>query len=253
MILTLLLRRTVKVQSSRQFRSFQVHNRSIIQITVRCGRLRRYFCQYYQVEMLSIGTLVAYTMVAIAVLVTRYTPGVQSVTLEKNGTSEKTAKWLKTICCRPGEREGKDGGLPDVSYQQVESNDGDELSEERQPDETTSFRVRVATFVLTISITALAISLTSSYSYGAQGNAWVILLCCIFGLVIVASLMFIIRQPKNSATFPFMVPGVPVIPAITIFLNILLVVMLDHWTYIRFGVWMILGKKTPNALCFYCS
>ena len=190
-------------------------------------------------------------MVAIAVLVTRYTPGVQSVTLEKNGTSEKTAKWLKTICCRPGETEGKDGGLPDVSYQQVESNEGDELSEERQPDETTSFRVRVATFVLTLSIAALTISLTSSYSYWAQGDAWAILLCCIFGLMIVASLMFIIRQPKNSATFPFMVPGVPIIPAITIFFNILLVVTLDHWTYIRFGVWMILGKKTPNALCIY--
>lgn len=201
--------------------------------------------------MLSIGTLVAYTMVAIAVLVTRYTPGVQSVTLEKNGTSEKTAKWLKTICCRPGETEGKDGGLPDVSYQQVESNEGDELSEERQPDETTSFRVRVATFVLTLSITALTISLTSSYSYWVQGDAWAILLCCIFGLMIVASLMFIIRQPKNSATFPFMVPGVPIIPAITIFFNILLVVTLDHWTYIRFGAWMILGKKTPNALCIY--
>ena len=201
--------------------------------------------------MLSIGTLVAYTMVAIAVLVTRYTPGVQSVTLEKNGTSEKTAKWLKTICCRPGETEGKDGGLPDVSYQQVESNEGDELSEERQPDETTSFRVRVATFFLTLSITALTISLTSSYSYWVQGDAWAILLCCIFGLMIVASLMFIIRQPKNSATFPFMVPGVPIIPAITIFFNILLVVTLDHWTYIRFGVWMILGKKTPNALCIY--
>ena len=201
--------------------------------------------------MLSIGTVVAYTMVAIAVLVTRYTPGVQSVTLEKNGTSEKTAKWLKTICCRPGETEGKDGGLPDVSYQQVESNEGDELSEERQPDETTSFRVRVATFFLTLSITALTISLTSSYSYWVQGDAWAILLCCIFGLMIVASLMFIIRQPKNSATFPFMVPGVPIIPAITIFFNILLVVTLDHWTYIRFGVWMILGKKTPNALCIY--
>jgi len=193
------------------------------------------------VEMLSIGTLVAYTMVAIAVLVTRYTPGVQSVTLEKDGTKEKASKWLKTICCRPGETEGKDDMLPEVSYQQVQSNDEESPSSTRQPDEETSFRVRIGAFVLTLSITALTICLTNTASRLGRGEAWAILVCCIFGLMIVASLMYIIRQPKNSATFPFMVPGVPIIPAITIFFNVLLLVKLNHWTYIRFSVWMALG------------
>ena len=192
--------------------------------------------------MLSIGTLVAYTVVAIAVLVTRYTPGVQSVTLEKDETKDKTNKWLKTICCRPGETEGKEDVLPEVSYQPVLSNDEDYLSSERQPDEETSLRVRVGAFVLTLSITALTICLTHTSSHLGRGEAWAIFLCCIFGLMIVASLMYIIRQPRNSATFPFMVPGVPIIPAITIFFNVLLLVMLNHWTYVRFSVWMALGE-----------
>ena len=82
--------------------------------------------------MLSIGTLMAYTMVAIAVLVTRYTPGVQSVTLDKNGTNDKTNKWLKNICCRPaGETEGEDEMLPEVSYQQVQSNDEESPSQHK--------------------------------------------------------------------------------------------------------------------------
>lgn len=193
------------------------------------------------VEMLSIGTLVAYTIVAISVLVTRYTPGVQSVILENDVSKEKTNRWLKTICCRPGEIEGSNDVLPEVSYQPVETNDKESSGSTTQPNEETSFRVRVCVFVLTLSITALTICLTRAISHLGQGDAWAILLCCTFGLIIVACLMFIMRQPTNSATFPFMVPGIPIIPAITIFFNVLLMVMLNHWTYIRFGVWMALG------------
>ena len=180
-------------------------------------------------------------MVAIAVLVTRYTPGVQSVTLEKDGTKEKTKKWLNTICCRPGKTDGENKILPEVSYEEVQTSDEEPISI-RQPDEVTSFRARVGAFVLTLFTTAFTICLTRTYSQLGRGEAWAILLCCIFGLMIVASLMFIIRQPKNSATFPFMVPGVPIIPAIAIFFNILLLVVLNDWTYIRFSVWMALGE-----------
>ena len=192
--------------------------------------------------MLSIGTLVAYTMVAIAVLVTRYTPEVESVAKEKDTTNEKTSNWLQSICCRPGETDGQDDLIPDVSYHQVENNDEDSSIGTTQPDDQTSFRVRVATFVLTLSITAFTVCITRANAHLVRREAWVILLCCIFGLMIVASLMYIARQPRNSATFPFMVPGVPIIPALTIFFNVLLLVLLDHWTYIRFSVWMALGE-----------
>ena len=192
--------------------------------------------------MLSIGTLVAYTTVAIAVLVTRYTPEVQSVTAGEENTEQDSKKWLQSICCCPGETKGQDDLIPDVSYHQVQYNGEDSSIGSIQPDDQTSFRVRVATFGLTLSITAFTFCVTRASEHLVKGEAWVILLCGIFGLMIFASLMYITRQPRNSATFPFMVPGVPVIPALTIFFNVLLLVMLDHWTYIRFSVWMALGE-----------
>ena len=85
--------------------------------------------------MLSIGTLVAYTMVAISVLVTRYTPGVQSTTTDKETTKEKTKKRLQSICCRPGETEGQDDLIPEVDYHQVQNDDEvDSSMSTTQPD-----------------------------------------------------------------------------------------------------------------------
>ena len=175
-------------------------------------------------------------------LVTRYTPGVQSVTTHKDTTHEKTDRWLQSICCRPGETGGQDDLTPEVSYRQAQDKDEDFSVGSQQPDEQTSFRVRVASFVLTSSITGFTICVTRAYEHLIKRHPWVLLLCCIFGLMIVVSLMYITRQPRNSATFPFMVPGVPIIPALTIFFNVLLLSMLNHWTYIRFSVWMVLGE-----------
>lgn len=192
--------------------------------------------------MLSIGTIVAYTMVAISVLTSRYTPGVQSVTLQSESSRKKTRRWLESVCCQKLPAEGKDEVSPKLSYQQVATNEESSLDASNKPDEKTSFRARIGTFMLTLSITGMVICLTRAGTQLVRGEAWAVLLCCIFGIMIVISLVYIMRQPKNSATFPFMVPGVPIIPAITIFFNVLLIVMLNHWTYIRFGVWMAVGK-----------
>ena len=192
--------------------------------------------------MLSIGTLMAYTMVVIAVLVTRYTPGVESVTLENDGSDKTTKTWMKTLCCSSDETDDR----ADISYRQVQNIDEETRSSKEEPDEKTSTRARVGVFTLTLSITAFLICLTRTYSYLGRAEAWAILLCCSFGLPIVASLMYIIRQPKNSAKFPFTVPGVPFVPAIAIFFNVLLIVNLNPWTYIRFSVWTALGELLPT-------
>jgi hypothetical protein len=42
--------------------------------------------------------------------------------------------------------------------------------------------------------------------------------------------------------FALQVPIVPFLPAISIFINIYLMLMLDYYTWVRFGVWMMIGK-----------
>lgn len=38
------------------------------------------------------------------------------------------------------------------------------------------------------------------------------------------------------------VPLVPIIPALSIFINLYLMLVLDVYTWIRFGVWLAIGK-----------
>ncbi|CAH8512124.1 High affinity cationic amino acid transporter 1, variant 3 [Schistosoma haematobium] len=64
------------------------------------------------------------------------------------------------------------------------------------------------------------------------------------GLMILISIIIcsaLARQPENKTPVAFKVPGVPWIPAISIFINVYLMVKLSGATWIRFLVWMIIG------------
>ena len=204
------------------------------------GCLAVFFEVQHLMELLSIGTLIAFTSVAVSVLVTRYQPGVQSVTHVLEGSREKTDRWLQQVCCVTS--------LAQNNYKRLQ--DGEDMTQQseipktkEEPDENSSFRASVAVCLLTLGLTGLSIVLTStdiSQFFGKQG--WALLVSSMLGLLVVFSLMLLERQPKSSATFPFMVPLVPYLPTATIFVNVLLLVSLHPFTYVRFTVWMIAGK-----------
>ncbi|XP_031558493.1 high affinity cationic amino acid transporter 1-like [Actinia tenebrosa] len=195
------------------------------------------------VEMLSIGTLVAYSMVALSVLLTRYQPGVPSVTIEGDVYQENTRKWLKKLCCKKEDKEGDYEVLSNEDEKVQQDTDFMTSSdmEKAEPSPESCCRASFAAASLVLGITGLCLTLTLAYPHLAKKEVWAILLACFFGLVILMSLMVLERQPKNDATFPFMVPGCPYLPTISIFINVLLVVKLKYWTYVRFGIWMVLG------------
>lgn len=56
-------------------------------------------------------------------------------------------------------------------------------------------------------------------------------------------------QPKIQQSY-FKVPLVPLIPAISIFMNIYLMLMLDEYTWIRFGSWMVIGLAVYLSYMF---
>ncbi|XP_032238637.1 high affinity cationic amino acid transporter 1 [Nematostella vectensis] len=194
------------------------------------------------VEMLSIGTLVAYSMVALAVLLTRYQVGVPSVTYSDDTSKQRTRVWLKKMCCQKEQDEPPTDyqGLTESSVEDKEESLSS-LDPKSEPTDNTSCRASIATTALVLGILGMCLTMTLAFPGLNSKRAWAIFLACLFGLVIIVALMVLERQPKNNATFPFMVPACPYLPALTVFVNVLLIVKLDYMTYIRFGCWLALG------------
>ena len=198
-------------------------------------------------QLLSIGTLVAYTKVSISVLVSRFQSGVQSVPENDEGNTNIT-QWLHKMFSKA---KGKESDPSSIAYQRVPDEE-DTSSLPAAPGaevtEATTFRAELAVFFLVIFLAALALILSNFYQdVFIKGEWWAIFLVTLFSGAIVFQLFVIQLQPRNCATFPFMVPGVPYISALTIFINALLMANLQWMTYVRFGVWMILGA-CPRSL-----
>ena len=200
-------------------------------------------------------------MVAISALVSRYEPGVQSVYDNTADDSRaRTANWLLNLCSKSDQPENHDATLgvsQTTAYQPIMeeteelSNDHKDSKRSRKANESTSFCVKLSVMGLVAGIACLVIILTKSLDHISEGVWWAIFLICLSSGTIVVSLIAIQLQPRNSATFPFMVPGIPYISAVTIFINAALIANLQWMTYLRFGVWMTLGKlRDTYALLF---
>ncbi|XP_021101699.1 LOW QUALITY PROTEIN: cationic amino acid transporter 3-like [Heterocephalus glaber] len=60
-------------------------------------------------------------------------------------------------------------------------------------------------------------------------------------LLTVGVALLIWRQPQNPAPLPFKVPGLPLLPALSIGMNVYLMMQMSPATWARFAVWMLLG------------
>nr|XP_023020567.1 high affinity cationic amino acid transporter 1 [Leptinotarsa decemlineata] len=77
-----------------------------------------------------------------------------------------------------------------------------------------------------------------------DGDVWAISVTSGFVFIAVILVMSMATQPTSKKELSFKVPLVPLIPAISILINIYLMLMLDIHTWIRFGIWMALGLPT---------
>jgi hypothetical protein len=171
------------------------------------------------VEMMSIGTLLAYTVVAFCVLLLRYKPGTIGITMTtlsdlSDPPLASTSERIKLLA-----------------------------DSAQSPTEQTSLRATAC-----ICIAAVLFFFASALAIWGQEailahRGWAVFLACLIGVLLLVTVMYLFRQPKNETPLPFMVPLVPWIPLLSMFVNIFLMLKLSYLTWVRFAVWMVIGKS----------
>ncbi|XP_023257962.1 cationic amino acid transporter 2-like isoform X1 [Seriola lalandi dorsalis] len=160
------------------------------------------------VEMMSIGTLFAYTLVAICILILRYQPS----------PSEESD--LQII-----ESNTKFGFLKPPST----------------PNSSTSQTVTILTVTSVACVVGLCITLTQAIDALSRVEAWSVALVCILVCILLLLLFLIWRHPQNPTKASFMVPLLPALPLVSTLINVYLMVQLGADTWLRYAIWMLVG------------
>ncbi|NWU47241.1 CTR2 protein, partial [Dromas ardeola] len=184
------------------------------------------------VDMMSIGTLLAYSLVAICVLILRYQP---SLSYEQPKYSPEKAALAAS------ERESA------VSESQINMIQENHFSLQALinpsslPTEQTATTVNFLVGLLAFLVCGLSVLTTYGIDFIANLEPWSIGLLAVLVASFIVTILLIQRQPQNQQKVAFMVPLLPFLPSFSILVNIYLMVQLSGDTWIRFSFWMALG------------
>ncbi|XP_045108340.1 cationic amino acid transporter 3-like isoform X2 [Portunus trituberculatus] len=186
------------------------------------GGMAMFFELSSLVDMMSIGTLMAYTIVALCVLLLRYTVD------EEDKDEEKGKAVLPTSV--PSSYH-----VSDYLHQLFNTRG---LT---KPTDLTASLVTKAIMCYCVSVLVLDIMLVALNEQLSQGEAGAITGVVIMFILSFAILLVIARQPESKKKLSFKVPLVPWVPAVSTFINLYLMCSLDLHTWYRFGIWMAIG------------
>ncbi|XP_059216004.1 cationic amino acid transporter 2-like [Centropristis striata] len=157
------------------------------------------------VDMSSIGIIFAYSLVAVCVLILRYK--------EETGFIHRPELFSVIGLFKPPSR----------------------------PTRRTSKNVNILTIIILVLVIVLCVLLSEGMHSLRRREWWSCLLVSVLTLTLLLAVFIIWRQPQNSAKAAFMVPGLPVIPVLSVFINTYLMVQLGGETWISYAVWMVVG------------
>ncbi|CAL8263620.1 unnamed protein product [Lota lota] len=160
------------------------------------------------VDMMSIGTLFAYTLVAICILILRYQEG------ESDGSEPKM--YDKSTTC---------GCIKTPSY----------------PNAKTSNRVTSLTVFSIACVIGLCVILAQAMNALTEQHVWSLVCVSILAAALLLTVWAIWTQPQNPTRASFMVPFIPVLPVLSLFINVYLMVQLGGDTWVRYAIWMLVG------------
>ncbi|XP_042354508.1 high affinity cationic amino acid transporter 1 isoform X2 [Plectropomus leopardus] len=179
------------------------------------------------VDLMSIGTLLAYTLVAACVLVLRYQPEQPTLMYQMANTQDEGELGdgisVPSMGILPGMEET-------LSLKTLLFPDNPE------PSALSGFAVNICASLMGTLILAFSV-------LAVQGGAavWNIVALSVIFIVCLLLTFIIWRQPESKTKLSFKVPLLPFIPVISMFVNVYLMMQLDRGTWIRFSVWMAIG------------
>ncbi|XP_053186976.1 high affinity cationic amino acid transporter 1 [Scomber japonicus] len=185
------------------------------------------------VDLMSIGTLLAYTLVAACVLVLRYQPAQPSVGYEMANTQDEVEMSdgisAPSMDILPGMEER-------FSFNTLMFPDNPE------PSVLSGFTVNICVSLMGLLILAFSI-------LAVQGGMamWNIVALSVIFMACLLLTFIVWRQPQSKTKLSFKVPLLPFIPVISMFVNVYLMMQLDRGTWIRFSIWMAIG-----FLIYFC-
>ncbi|XP_065776847.1 cationic amino acid transporter 3-like [Muntiacus reevesi] len=181
------------------------------------------------VDLVSIGTLLVYSLVAFSILVLRYQP---DQNLSKN------------------ENTGENIGAPGLDEHDLDSEpearNSNILKRLWFPPSTTPTRksgqiVYGCASLLVLLMIILSLILVQWSNREFSGDSGYTPVAVLLLLLIIGVTVIIWRQPQNPIPLYFKVPALPVFPLVTIFVNIYLMMQITSGTWTIFGIWNVVG------------
>ncbi|XP_051877769.1 cationic amino acid transporter 3-like [Pristis pectinata] len=185
------------------------------------------------VDLMSIGTLLAYSLVAVCVLILRYQP-----------------PWLteRDSCEMTPFGENKSSLETQMNSEGYQAEDKTSLTlkllfnpKENAPTKSSGLIIYISVGILSFVLTCISIIIAKYYLEILNVHIfWVTLLGAL--CLVVAVITFVIwKQPQSKVPLTFKVPFLPFLPIVSVFVNVYLMMMLDLGTWALFGIWMLIG------------
>ncbi|XP_064150291.1 cationic amino acid transporter 3-like [Loxodonta africana] len=176
------------------------------------------------VDLTSIGTLLSYSMVAFSVLVLRYQPDQK---LSKNEATEVGTFEMNSLP-KPLESVPQAAESLHCSINTISSLKSGRI-------------VYGCASLLVILLMVLCLILAKRLRHLFSGDP-VYTTVAVLLLVFITGITFIIwRQPQDSTALHFKVPALPFLPLVSISVNVYLMMQLNSGTWVRFGIWIVIG------------
>uniref|UniRef100_A0A672K2A0 Cationic amino acid transporter 3-like n=1 Tax=Sinocyclocheilus grahami TaxID=75366 RepID=A0A672K2A0_SINGR len=191
------------------------------------------------VDLMSIGTLLAYSLVAVCVLILRYQPGILSSSSQTEKLVELVGGEKVAVCGDSGDEYGID--LDDNPRKEKFSPRLLLVPSKDSPTEMSGTIVYGTTAIISVLITVLCVVLALRLEAIMNLEIVWVTACVILVLLCIPCVIVIWRQPESKEALTFKVPLLPWLPLFSIFVNIYLMMQLDVATWCRFTVWMCVG------------